>query len=253
MSALRRTVFAVAAFAGMAALATSPALAQAPPGPPVCGSVASLMNLEIWGEGFGALGDNFISIPAISPVNNQPPPSGGFSNLCTRFGIPSGGASLIQFQANTGGLGTQTFICGQAPSAVYSAGQAVLIRPTVGPGGALPPGSSSTGRIPGVECSQPYTSYGEGLGAIGDNLYPVPLTIVLTPVGGGGSPEDLCLQLNLPAGSSVQDFVAGPTSNIRTHLCTQTPTFGLRIGQGVLIRPTGTPGAAVATGQPIIF
>jgi hypothetical protein len=241
MSALRRTVFAVAAFAGMAALATSPALAQAPPGPPVCGSVASLMNLEIWGEGLAALGDNIVSIPAVSPINNNPSSANnGFRQICDRFGLGTGSSAALQFNGQTGQV--VTYLCSQPAPPGWQPGQATLVRPTT-----IPAGASTTGRIPGVECSQPYTSYGEGVGAVGDNMYSVPNTIT------SSSPEDLCNQLNLPPSSAVLDFVAGPTSNVRTHLCTQTPTFSLRLGNGVLIRPTGAPGTAVATGQAIIF
>jgi hypothetical protein len=235
MSALRRSFIAAAVFAGTAALFSSPVLAQAPPGPPVCGSVASLMNLELFPEGLAALGDNIVSIPAVSPVTASG--VNGFRQLCIRFGLDGTSTTLTQFNAQTGQ--NIAALCSSPNPANFQQGQAVLIRPV----GVTPP---ITGRIPGVECSQPYTSYGEGLAAVGDNQYSVPLTITST------SPEDLCDQLNLPATSAVIDFVAGPgTTN--THLCGTTPTFSLRLGYGVLIRPAGSPGSAVATGQAIIF
>lgn len=151
-TSMRRTLMAIALVAGSAALLTSPALAQTPPGPPVCGSVASLMNLEIFPDAAGARGDNFVSVPAVSPVNNNPgsPSANGFQQLCQRFGLTGSSSALLQFNAQTGAIAS--FNCDQAVAPAWTVGQGVLIRPS---GVASP----ITGRIPGVECARPYTSY----------------------------------------------------------------------------------------------
>jgi hypothetical protein len=247
MSSVRRALIAAVVLAGTSALVTGLVPAQTPPGPPVCGSVASLMNLQIFldTDGSGPKGNNIVSLPAVNPTRT-------FQDVCRRFGIPAGsgspnGTAVTQFNADTGG--TVTVLCNQPVDQNLTDGQAVLVQP-VAAGLADP--NNITGRIPGVECARPYTSYGDAGGAIGDNLFPTPVTIATS------SPEDLCGMLNLPSdpngvnSASVIHFVAGPGS-ILTHRCGQTPTFGLRIGEGVLIRPPGTPGSPVATGTPVIF
>jgi hypothetical protein len=243
MKSLRQAFLLVAIFAGTAALVASPVLAQNPPGPPVCGGVASLMNHQLFVDAPGTFGDNIVSIPSISPVNNTPanPTSNGLIDLCRRFGLTGTLSAVLQFNASSGNICTYT--CDQpATSCAFTVGQAVLIRPTVG----------TTGRIPGVECARPYTSYVEGPAAIGDNLYPVPLTLAgggtpLTATSGGA--RDLCVQLGLPAGSTVKRFFAD-IGNIDTFTCGQAgaAAFPLALGEGVLIQPAGT-----TTGTPVIF
>ena len=231
MTSLRRAIIAVAVLA----TAAFPVLAQTPPGPPVCGSVASLMNLQIYLDASGPLGDNIVSVPAVSPVNLNPnSANNGFKQLCDRFLLTGTTTNVIQMNAQAGTV--TSFVCNQASPPTWTVGQAALVRPS----------ASATGRIPGIECSRPYTSYGEGSGAAGDNMYPVPATIA------SSSPQDLCSNLSLPAGSQVIQFLAG-AGTVNTHLCGATPTWALRLGEGVLIRPTGAPGAAVATGSPVIF
>lgn len=246
MMSRSRALVAVAVLAGTAAFFATPVLAQTPPGPPVCGSVASLMNLHIFLEGPGAIGDNIVSFPASSPVNNNPSSANnGFRQICNRFGLGTTTSSLLQFNAQAGTIAT--FTCDQPSPPTWTPGQAAIVRPVA-------VATPISGRVPGVECSRPYTAYGEGPGAQGDNLYPVPVTIT------SNSPQDLCTQLGLPTSSQVIQFVAGtldppsaPAAQINTHLCGGVATFSLRIGEGVLIRPTGTAGAAVATGSPVIF
>jgi len=233
---MRRALVAIVA---CSAALVSPVLAQTPPGPPVCGSVASLMNIELFLEATGAKGDNFISIPAVGPLNENPTSgaSNGFKQICNRFGLAGSTSAIMQFNAQGGTV--TTFTCDQVSAPSWTVGQGALVRPA---GVATP----ITGRIPGIECARPYTSYGEGSGATGDNIYPVPLTITTA------SPEVLCGQLLLPSGSQVIQFLAGP-GNINIHLCGSTATFSLNLGAAVLIRPTGAAGSAVATGTPVIY
>src|SRR5438093_10018737 len=84
---VRQAILLAAVLAGTAVLAMSPALAV----PPVCGGVASLMNHQIykWQDVTHKIGDNIVSIPAISPINNSPnsPSANGFIDLCKRFGL----------------------------------------------------------------------------------------------------------------------------------------------------------------------
>jgi hypothetical protein len=182
-------------------------------------------------EGLGALGDNYVSIPAVSPINNNPtnPATNGFQSLCSRFGLTGTTSLVTQVNANAGSV--TDFTCNSAAAPPFQPGQGVIIKPTAG----------VTGRIPGVECSQPYTAFQEGLGALGDNYFPVPVTFA------GNDPEDLCVQLVLPAGSAVirSDASAGAQP---THNCGQAPQFTLKIGEAVLIRPNAT-----VTGSVMIF
>lgn len=223
---LRRAFVAVAVLAGAAALVSTPVFAQ-----PVCGGVASLMNKSLAQEGLGVLGDNIVSIPAVSPINNNPgsPTANGFIDLCRRFGLTGTTSSIQQNNANLGA--TTTFTCDQSAAPPFAVGQAVIIRPTV----------AASGRIPGVECSQAYTAFIEGLGALGDNYFPVPVTFA------GVNGEDLCTQMGLANGSIVirNDAAAGAQP---THVCGTVPQFSLQIGEGVLIRPTSTK-----TGSVLIF
>src|SRR5262245_43332033 len=156
---LRRAFVAVALVAGASILANSPVFAQ-----PVCGGVASLMNKSLAQEGLGVLGDNIVSIPAVSPINNNPTnaTANGFIDLCRRFGITRTASSIQQTNAGTGAV--TTFTCNQASAPPFAVGQAVVIRPTI----------ATSGRVPGVECAQSYTASVDGLGALGDNYFPVP-------------------------------------------------------------------------------
>lgn len=220
---IRRAVMMMALIGGVA-LVSSPVFAQ-----PSCGSVASLMNKAITVDGPGAAGDNLISIPAVSPINQASGPNNGFIQICRRFGLLGTTSLVIQFDANLGNI--STFQCDQAAAPPWTSGQAALVRPSV----------SGNGRIPGVECSQSYTSYVDGAGALGDNLFPVPLTATAS------DPEQLCNQLNLPAGSQVNRFDAA-AGNIAAHNCGSVAVFNLTLGEAVLIRPTAT-----ATGAPLIY
>jgi len=250
MTSLRQAILMAAVFAGTAALVATPVLAQTPPGPPVCGGVASLMNHQIFLEAPGAVGDNIVSIPAVSPINNNPtnPTANGFFDLCKRFANPSGGSligtttQILQFNAQAGTIAT--FACDSAAAPGFTPGQAVLIRPS------FTGGTSTTGRIPGVECSRPYTAYIEGPGVLGDNLWPTPITLAgggapLTATSGGA--QDVCTQLGLNNTSAVIRFHAN-SGILDSHICGTVPQFTLGLGEGVLIRP-----GATATGTPVIF
>jgi len=223
-----------AVFAGTAALLASPVLAQTPPGPPVCGGVASLMNVSLTQEGPGPKGDNIVSIPAISPINNNPATfsNNGFHDLCRRFGLTGTTSTIIQFNAQTGI--PATFICNQSiASSAFTPGQAVLIQPS----------ANATGRIPGVECTRPYTAYVEAPGTLGDNLFPVPITYA------GSKMFNICQTFGLStAASSVIRFHAD-TGSLDTVTCDQSASvLTLGVGEGVLVRPGSTQ-----TATPLIF
>lgn len=230
MMSFRRILGAVAVLAGTAAL-VSPALAQAPPGPPVCGSVASLMNMSLAPDGPGVQGDNLLSIPSISPINANPTgANNGFKQLCTRFGLATAATSVLQFNAQGGS--PVTYTCDQPSPPTWQTGQGVLMRP----------GAAASGKIPGVECSQPYRYYADGPSVFGDNIHAVPLTIALIP----NSPQVYCDMMGLRPtvgpinGDTILDFnpgVGGP-AGINTHVCGGAPLFTLTIGRGLLVRPS---------------
>lgn len=267
MMSLRRVLTAMAVLAGTAAL-ISPALAQVAPGPPVCGSVASLMNMSVLQDGPGVQGDNLLSIPSISPINNNPASANnGFKQLCDRFGLATAGSSILQFNAQSGA--PVTFTCDQPSPPAWTPGQAALMRPA----------APATGKIPGVECSRPYRYYADGPGVLGDNLHAVPLTIALIP----NSPQAYCDMMGLRpvagaiAGDTILDFV--PSGAINTHVCGTAPLFTLTLGRALLVRPSTqgictslvctrglvgnactvnancdlAAGAAAVTGTPVIF
>jgi hypothetical protein len=266
MMSLRRVLSAVAVLAGTAAL-VSPALAQAPPGPPVCGAVASLMNISLIQDGGGAVGDNLLSVPGISPINNNPSSANnGFKQMCTRFGLATAGSSILQFNAQSGT--PVTFTCDQPSPPTWIVGQGVLIRPA----------AAATGKVPGVECAQPYRYFADGPAVQGDNVHPVPLTIALIP----NNPQVYCDMMGLRpqgvvAGDTILDF--NPAGTINTHVCGTAPLFNLTLGRALLVRPSTqgictasvctrglvgnacavnsncdlTGGAAAVTGTPVIF
>ncbi|MBI3447621.1 MAG: hypothetical protein HY049_01680 [Acidobacteria bacterium] len=235
-TSLRHALLMAAVFAGTAALVASPALAQTPPGPPACGGVASLMNLQLTADVPGPKGDNIVSIPAVSPVNNNPgsATTNGFFDLCRRFSLIGTTSTIQQFNAQAGTVAT--FDCSQAAAPTFTPGQAVLIRPTL----------SNAGRIPGVECTRPYIAYVEGPGVLGDNLLPVPVTYA------GSKLFNICQTFGLTtAASSVARFHAD-TGTVDTVTCDQSAaTAVLGVGEGVLFRPGVTTPGGGAT--PLIF
>lgn len=251
MKSLRQAFVMAVVFAGTAALMATPVLAQQQPpapGPPVCGGVASLMNHQIYrfaGLGTFPKGANIVSIPSVSPINNTPTnhANNGFHDLCRRFGLTGTTSQIQQFDPRNPAH-IQSFTCDQPISSDdFTIGQAVYILPS----------ADATGRLPGVECARPYTTYVEGLGTVGDNLWPMPITVagVGTPVAGVGGLQDVCNMLGLPGGTSVIRFDA-LGGNQRTHLCGAVPQAAdvspSPIGEGLLIRPGST-----TTGTPVIF
>jgi hypothetical protein len=237
MKSLRQALLMAAVVAGTAAFLTSPALAQPAPGPPVCGGVASLMNHQIFiKNASGNKGENIVSIPSVSPINNNPTSAttNGFIDLCKRFGLNGTTSQVKQFQAQTGSV--VAFDCSSTSAPTFTPGQAVLIEPTV----------SATGRIPGVECARPYTAYIQaGAFPRGYNLWPAPVTFAggLLPSGAA----DVCTQLGLPSGSIVTRIDAN-LGNPQDQPCPGAGAYSTKIGEGLLIRPTST-----VTGTPTIF
>jgi hypothetical protein len=258
MKSLRQAILMAALFAGTAALVTSPVLAQTPPGPPVCGGVASLMNHQIFidTDGSGPAGNNLVSIPSVSPINNNPTSvsNNGFVDLCRRFGLfvaaPAPTSSITQFNPSAGT--TTTYLCSTSsgnpsPAPTFVPGQAVMIQPIV----------NADGRIPGVECARPYTTYTDtdGTGPKGNNLWPTPITFAgggapLTTTAGGA--RDICNQLVLPTGTTITQFKADAPAAIQVFTCGQAGPASntLRIGEAVMIQP---PNLATSTGTPLIF
>jgi len=215
----------------------------------VCGGVASLMAKQAFADTDlgGPLGNNYTSIPGSSPINNNPTSSSsnGFKQLCNRFGI-NGVGDVLQYNAQAGTI--VTFSCsagGAAPP--WQQGQGAWIRPFSG--------GPYTGRIPGAECAQTYTTYidTDGSGPLGDNIWPTPVTFA------GDDPEDVCDQLqltgyNVPvtnpdtARTAVIQFKADSPAAVRTHFCGTSPQFNLVVGEALLIRPLVT-----STGTPVLF
>jgi hypothetical protein len=243
MKSVRQAILLAAVLAGTAALAVGPALAA-----PVCGGVASLMNHQLykWQDVTHKIGDNIVSIPAISPINNNPtsPTANGFIDLCKRFGLTGTTTVLRQFKADTPGS-VATYNCNQAIAPPFTPGQAVLIEPT----------ADVTGKIPGVECAQPYTFFIEVLNKVdGDNYYPTPLTLAggggpLTGVSGGA--RDLCNMMGYPAETNITQIFA-QTGTVDSFLCGPAhpgaAAFTLQLGNGVLVQPPST-----VTATPVLF
>ncbi len=225
-----------------------------PAAPPLCpGGIAAEGSTavfpqprEIFPDGSGALGDNYIGIPAFSPVNDFPNDAvnNGFQQLCDIFGLRGTASSLIQLDPKNGLV--HTFLCNQALAPPFLPCQGVLIQPF----GVTPP---ITGTIPvgddpggvGAEGSWNYTVYGDSLGVLGDNLFGIPLTIAST------DPEDLCQELSLPAGTAIVRILAD-VGVVNTHSCGQLGVFDLRPGEAVMIRAPGSPGQSVAEGSVTI-
>jgi hypothetical protein len=230
MTSLRQAFLLAAILAGTAALTTSPVLAQPAPGNPVCGSVASLMNHQIFIKGAGNKGNNFVSIPAVSPINNNNSPTvNGFIQICKRFGlsIPGPGGFVIQFNGQNGNV--VTFDCSSSSAPPFTIGQGVLVQPN----------ASSTGKLPGVECARPYTTY-----ITRNQVWPTPITVA---AANGG---DICTMMGLPVGTIVTRIDAN-SGNPQDVSCAalQTPGYGLKIGEGLLIHNA----PSTTTGTPVIF
>jgi hypothetical protein len=223
------------ALVGGVALVASPAFAAGPtpPGDPVCGSVASLMNIPIYAEGLGAIGDNYVSIPAVSPLNDSPasPSANGFQQLCDRCGMDGTSSTIIQVDPDLGQI--TTFTCTSSAAPPWQQGSGVLIRPD----------ADHTCYIPGVECAQAYTNYGPDVaGAKGDNYWPMPLTFV------GLQPDIVCTALNLEDGDEVRR-VDADLGNIFSFLCGQTPTWNMVLGEALVIKAN----SFTVTGTPTIY
>jgi hypothetical protein len=245
MKSVRQAILLAAVLAGTAVFAVGPALAVPPP---VCGGVASLMNHQIykWNDVNHHEGENIVSIPAISPVNNNPGDvtKNGFIDLCKRFGLTGTTTELRQFNAQAGSI--TTYNCNQAvASGAWTPGQAVLIQPT----------ADATGKIPGVECANEYAYFVwiDSTKHNGDNYYPTPVTLAgggtpLTVTSGGA--RDLCTMLGLPGGTLVRQIFPAPPARVDDFRCGQVgpATDPLQLGAGVLIQPTGG-----GSGTPIIF
>jgi hypothetical protein len=179
---------------------------------------------------------NLVGIPAFSPIN-APGPGGGFAAICAALALPPD-ALLLQIDASTGFVAA--FTCNQAVAPPFTPCQGVAIWSSVATGGFLPVGA------PGVEGTWLYPAYGNGWGALGDHLFPIPLTIQSV------DPEALCMNLLLPPGS---DVIAFDTANLTvlSHQCGTVPLWALVPGEAVLIRAPGPAGAIVGGGMVPIF
>lgn len=225
---------------------TAPVEAQNCAGPPVPGTCALVSPaVALCQEGPGPIGDNLVEIPAFSPVNDTPanPLINGFQDLCAIFGLAGTSSEILQFNAQGGNI--TTFTCNSAAAPIFQPCQGVLIRPSMNAAGVIP---IDPPPAPDFEGSWPYTAYVEGPGPKGDNLYGIPHTTGAgCPAGCPAcigfppmlTPQDLCLNLGLPAGSVVIRFDACP-GIVRTHLCGSVPQYALIEGQAVVIQPTAT-------------
>jgi hypothetical protein len=216
----------------------APALAQPCIGPPAFACpLGPPPPTALAADGPGPLGDNIVAIPAFSCVNAVPSCGGlpnGFNALCAIFGLVGTPSSIIQINSQIGSI--NVYNCNQPVAPPWTPCQAVLIRPSVAAAAVVPPSAPADG-------GWPYTSYGEGPGPIGDNLYGVPYSMPAAV-----NPQiDVCVPLGLPAGSQViriNPFLGV----INVHVCGAIPVFFVSPGDGVIIRPLGAPGAAVGFG-----
>lgn len=233
MRSTARTGFVSFTVSAVFAAIVSPTgtFAQACPAGPFVSGVppAAALVTALTADGPGALGDNFVEIPAFSPLN-----AGGFPAICAAFGLLGTPSTLIQFNAMTGVI--TAHVCSAPAAPPFTPCRGVLIRPSVAAVAALPLGAA------GVEGSWLFDDFGDGPGTLGDNLLGVPRT---TPIG--TTPAAICAAHALPAGSAVI-AVSAAAGTVSAHLCGAAPTFALTPGSAVLVRPPGPVGAVVAAG-----
>lgn len=223
-----------------ASLAANPAWAQPCPAGPFPGTIdlsAAPPVTFICQEGLAHIGDNLIEIHAFSPVNQNPanPFTNGFQQLCQIFGLVGTTSEILQVDAQAGMI--SVFICDQIAAPPFQPCQGVLIRPAMNAAGIIPVDHVVV--PPDFEGTWTYTSHPDGLGALGDNLFGVPHTADLA-IPPTLNPEDLCGNLNLPAGAMVTRIDAC-LGWVYSHLCGSIPVFNLVPNEAVLIR---TPVAA---------
>lgn len=231
-TALGRIVtFAAAAVLALIISSQASALAQpCPAGPFVTGiPPAAALFTALAADGPGTIGDNFIEIPAFSPLN-----AGGFPAICAAFGLLGTPSTLIQINGMSGVI--TTHVCSAPAAPAFTPCRGVLIRPSVATGAALPLGPA------GVEGNWMFDDFGDGPGTWGDNLLGVPRTTPLAV-----TPAAICAAHALPPGSSVIGVNAA-AGLVMTHSCGAVPLWTLTPGSAVLVRPPGPVGAVVAGG-----
>ncbi len=85
---------------------------------------------------------------------------------------------------------------------------------------------------------QAFTIYALGVGTAGRNLLP------LLYHGNARTPQDICTQCGLSGQADVTRF-DGMSGQVLTHVCGQTPTWSLALGDAVMIREPGGPRTCV--------
>lgn len=273
----RRALLAMAVTGAFLALAAPAAFAMphTPAADPKCGSAAGLMNFAITttppNPPGSTTGKNFVSIQRVSPINGSPDnlSNNGFTKICARLDRPGGlafdvnsdgiadTATVTQFDPVTGGVNGH--VCDNTTpnaSQAWDEGQGVEIK--VALGGGL--GATDISLIvPGVECSQKFAAYKNAstTSAKGQIFFPTPNSTICT------SPQCICDQLNLPAGSFVRTVLTSanaakcfpapaPCGNIDTHPCGALPSVTLRVGEAALIFGGNAPGGGTTTeGRPV--
>ena len=232
-----RLILGISILSGLVA-ALAPAVA-CPDGPTAGTTVIPSPVTTLYPETTGyPSGVNLIEIPAFSPVNKTPTNAqkNGFQQLCDIFGLRGTASTIRQIDPTTGNF--QTFICNQsaAPNFLPCQGVWIDLEGTSGSvQGHIPVGDTQDGA--GVEGSWVYSTYGHPA------FFGVPLTIAST------SPEVLCQQLGMAAGTQVARFLAD-TGQIQSHICGSNPVISLRPGEAVYITPNNV--GAHSTGQVTI-
>jgi len=184
-----------------------------------------------------AIGFNLVEIHGTSPVNDTPgdPSLNGFKQLCTIFSLTGTQSTIMQVNAQTGGL--TTFICDQLKAPRFQPCQAVIIWPA-------PEAASFMGQIPynaaGHEGTWTYTFYAQvPPNLVGSNLYGIPHSASFN----NGSFNDgnlFCNKLSLPAGTVISRYLP-QTGGVDQFICGQVQSFwGGSPGEAVLIRPPST-------------
>jgi hypothetical protein len=168
------------------------------------------MNRTISALGAGSIGTNLVALPYRNPyVNGQ--------DVCVSLGLTAASGRVTRINAATGAK--QSHLCGDAPLFNLVPREGLIVTNPTNAGGIVV-GSHSSGNA---------SLAALGAGAIGTNLFSVPYH---TTAANG---QDICIQAGLTAGSGRVTRINAGTGAKQSHLCGDTPLFGLVLGEAVII------------------